>query len=101
MSFAMGSTSLRRSNYVKWFQKLRGVYLDKIGQVHLLMFAEVKFEGVFLKTSVILTPGALFVGWKSQCVFQLWGIWGIRRRVQKSCFGGPHIAVARSGDLNT
>ena len=53
----------------------------------------------FVKTSVILTPGALLVGCEPQFVLHIAGIRWIWRRVQKLCFGGPHIAVARSGDL--
>ena len=40
----------------------------------------------FVKTSVILTPGALLVGCEPQFVLHFRGIRGIRRSVQKSCF---------------
>ena len=53
----------------------------------------------FLKTPVILTPGAVTVGCEPQFVLHFRGIQGIRRRAQKSCFGGTPIAAPRSGDL--
>ena len=40
----------------------------------------------FVKTHVILTPGALLVGWEPHFVLHFRGIRGIRRGVQKSCF---------------
>ena len=43
----------------------------------------------FVKTHVILTPGALLVGWEPHFVLHfrgIRGIAGIRGGVQKSCF---------------